>query len=186
VGRDITERKRAEEGLRDHQTALSASYRIHDLAGRLIAGRKRASPNRRELHDDLSQKLALLIMDTELLARGALARAADLAERAGAISQRASEIATDVHRLSHELHPATLQAIGLVASIHRICRDVGRQHGIAVDFSHHGVPKTIQPDVALCLYRIVQEALHNVVKHSGARRHRRGRDRLDLAIADSG
>jgi signal transduction histidine kinase len=191
-GLDITERRRAEEGLRDHQTALSASYRrIHDLAGRLIAGQE-AERHRsaRELHDDLSQKLALLMVDIEQLARGALPGAAGLAERVGEISQRAAEIATDVHRLSHELHPARLEALGLVASIHSICRDVGRQHGIAVDFSHHSVPTAIPPQVALCFYRVVQEALHNVVKHSGARRAAveltSGDGRLDLAIADSG
>jgi PAS domain S-box-containing protein len=192
IGRDITERMRAEEGLREHQTALSASYRrIHDLAGRLIAGQETERHRiARELHDDLSQKLALLIMDIEQLGRGAPQRTANLTERVDAVSRRAAEIAADVHRLSHELHPTKLEALGLVAAVHSVCRDVGRQHGIAVEFRHHRVPETVPPQVALCCYRIVQEALHNVVKHSGARRASvqltSADGMLDLTIADPG
>ena len=92
----------------------SASYkRIHDLAGRLIAGQETERHRiARELHDDLSQKLALLTIDIEQLARGALLRAAELAKRVGEISRRAAEIATDVHRLSHELHPTRARSSG--------------------------------------------------------------------------
>jgi PAS domain S-box-containing protein len=142
VGRDITQRRRAEDGLREHQTALNASYkRIHDLAGRLIAGQETERHRiARELHDDLSQKLALLTIDIEQLARGGFVRVTGLAKRVREISKRAAEIATDVHRLSHELHPTRLEALGLVAAVRTICRDVGHQHGIAVDFRYTRVP----------------------------------------------
>ena len=171
---------------------LNASYkRIHDLAGRLIAGQETERHRiARELHDDLSQKLALLTIDIEQLARGALMRITGVARRVRSISKRSAEIASDVHRLSHELHPTKLEALGLVAAVRTICRDVSHQHGIDVDFSHTRVPTAIPPQVALCFYRIVQEALHNVVKHSGAKQASvkltGGDDALDLAIADPG
>src|SRR5262249_4076670 len=141
----------------------------HDLAGRLIAAqeaeRRRVA---RELHDDLSQKLALLSLDAEQLARGRPQRE-PAALRAKEIFDRVSEIASDIHRVSHELHPAKLAAIGLVRSLEALCRDVSLQHRIAVDFMHHDVPMGVNADVSLCLYRVTQEALHNVIKHSGAR-----------------
>ena len=106
------------------------------------------------------------------------------------LSDRAGEIASSVHLLSHELHPSKLEALGLVAAIESHCRDIRNQHDVAVEFQSSGVTTSIAPDLALCLYRIVQEALHNVVKHSGADKASvqltRDRDSLVLHIADPG
>jgi len=189
IGRDITERKRAEEALRTTGEALRASYeRVEDLAGRLIAAqeaeRKRIA---RDLHDDLSQKLALLSIDIDQIPRRTQA---ELGERVRDISGRAAEIASDVHRLAYELHPSKLESLGLVPALQSICRDVSRQYGLQVDFEHTRLPVEVPPDVALCLYRIVQEALHNVVRHSGARTAlvelRAAGDQLELHVADPG
>jgi PAS domain S-box-containing protein len=188
--RDITARRQTEAELRERDRQLQDTSALnHDLAGRLIAAqeaeRRRVA---RELHDDLSQKLALLSIDADLLARGTTRQAA--AARVREISSRANEIASDIHRLSHQLHPAKLGAIGLVASLEALCRDASIQHHIAVEFTHGDIPIGVTADVSLCLYRITQEALHNVTRHSGATRAlvriARDADELTLNIADQG
>jgi signal transduction histidine kinase len=101
-----------------------------------------------------------------------------------------SEIAEHVHDLSHELHPSRPEALGLGPAIRSVCGDMSRQHGITVEFRDVDVPLTIDGAVALCAYRIAQEALHNVVKHSGATRARVELTglgpALELVVADEG
>jgi PAS domain S-box-containing protein len=174
--RDVTESKRAQELNRD-------------LAGRLIASQEDERQRiARELHDDLSQKIALLNIEIDQLV-GEL-KADEHRSRLRKISLDAAGIATDVHNLSHELHPSKLQTLGLVAAMQSLCRDVSRQFGVDVAFSAAGLPESVDPNVSLCLYRITQEALHNVARHSGAReasvRLTRDDDGLSLQIADPG
>jgi signal transduction histidine kinase len=131
----------------------------------------------RELHDDLSRQLALLNREIDQLD---LSLDDDgLSERVRDLSQELERIASHVQRLSHELHPAGQGAQGLVASIARLCRDVAAEHAIEIDCTHHSMPADIPPDVSLCAYRIVQEALNNVVKHSGVTRAA-----IRMAVAD--
>ena len=187
----VSERRRAEDQLRATDEALHESYaQVADLSGRLIAAqeaeRKRIA---RDLHDDLSQKLALLSIDIGQLPRHVMT-ADELAARVRLISDRAAEIASDVHHLSYQLHPSKLESLGLVAAIQSICRDISVQHDLEVEFEHRHVPKVLPPDIALCLYRIVQEGLQNIVKHSGARAaavQLVARDgMLELHVADAG
>ena len=95
-----------------------------------------------------------------------------------------------VHALSHELHPAKLQTLGLVAAINSICLDTSRQSGVRVEFSHDKVPAVVDASASLCLYRITQEALHNIVRHSQARHASvhltSDRNFVYLFVADSG
>ena len=153
--RDVTDAKRTQ--------ALN-----HDLAGRLIvsqeAERQRIA---RELHDDLSQKIALLNIEIDQMA--AEAHGSESRTRLRDLSLRAGEIATDVHNLSHELHPSKLQTLGLVAAVQSLCQEVSRQFTVDVAFTAGTLPRSIDPGVSLCLYRIAQEALHNVTRHSHAR-----------------
>ena len=188
-----SKRRRAEAEWRAldarYRDALSKSNeRVEDLGGRLIAAqeaeRKRIA---RELHDDLSQKLALLSIDIDQIPRRPRHK---LVECVRSVSERAAEIATDVHLLAYQLHPSTLESLGLVTAIQRFCNDMACQHDLQVDFDHYCVPRNVHPDVALCLYRIVQEGLHNVVRHSGSRRasvQLAATDGvIDLHIADPG
>src|SRR6185503_12292050 len=69
---------------------------------------------------------------------------------------------------SHDLHPARLEIIGLAPALDALCRDVSRQYVLAVEFRQRGVDRPVPPAAALCLFRIAQEALHNVIKHSGS------------------
>jgi PAS domain S-box-containing protein len=176
VGRDITESRRAMDLNRD-------------LAGRLIASQEEERHRiARELHDDLSQKIALLNIEIDQVA-GQL-DAEDARIHLQRISGQAAEIATDVHNLSHELHPSRLQIIGLRPAFESLCREMSRQGEVQVVFTHGVVPEVVDPNVSLCLYRITQEALRNVMRHSRAsevqvRLWRHG-DSLELQIADSG
>src|SRR5262249_36810134 len=174
--RDITEAKRAH--------ALN-----RDLAGRLIVSQELERQRiARELHDDLSQKIALLNIEIDQLASHM--DGSDSRARVRDLSLRAGEIATDVHNLSRELHPSKLQTLGLVAAVQSLCQDTSRQYDVDVAFTAGTLPKSIDPGVSLCIYRITQEALHNVARHSQAR-HAAVRlaledDTLSLQIADSG
>ncbi len=92
--------------------------------------------------------------------------------------------------MSHQLHPSILQHLGLVVATRSFCKEISDQHGIHIELVHHGVPRSLPGDVALCLYRIVQEALRNVIKHSGAERARvefnGTAEELALQISDTG
>lgn len=173
---DITERKQFDRTQRE-------------LTGRMIEAqedeRRRVA---RELHDDLSQRVALLGLQLHEVGKGRNDLTAT--GKWKALTQAVQEIATDLHRISHHLHPTRLEAVGLVASLTTLCREVGDKHGLDVSFSAIGVPRTLPSDVTLCLYRIAQEALHNVVKHSGASRAEvqliNEGDELSLRIADPG
>ncbi len=182
-------RRRAEGALRVNEHALQASQEdTRRLAGRLIAAQEiERARIARELHDDLSQKVALLAIDISQLA---LSEAPGVRARANMMAERAAEIGTDLHNLSYELHPAKLQILGLVPATQLLCRDLGAHHRVSIDFVHERVPSKVPPEPALCLFRISQEALQNVVKHSGARnasvRLTGSAESLQLEISDPG
>jgi len=175
--------------VRDVTVAKRALELNRVLAGRVIvtqeAERQRIA---RELHDDLSQKIALLNIDVSQLAHELPFR--EYRGRLEKLSSQAKEIATDLYGLSHELHPSRLQTLGLVESMRLLCHDVSQQHNLTIAFSESHLPNSVDPSVALCLYRITQEALHNVVKHSqscdASVRLERDGDDIVLVVADSG
>ena len=175
---DITSRKQAEETARD-------------LSGRLIyaqeAERMRLA---RDLHDDLSQSLALLSIELEMFGQRQPAERGQISGRMQEFSVQVKRLSSEVHRLSHELHPAKLEQLGLVAALRGFCEEFAVAHEMAIEFAHRSVPRAVPQDTALCLYRIGQEALQNVVKHSGATAARVELDmegnELRLAIADDG
>jgi PAS domain S-box-containing protein len=189
----VLERKQAEEERAEKEAALRVSYeRIQDLAGRLIAAQE-AERTRiaRELHDDINQQIAgLSIALSNLKRRLREFDTAALEDGFGAVMQRTHNLADNVRRLSHDLHPGVLQHVGLVAALESHCSEFGRQHGIEVAFTPGDTPKTVQPDVALCLFRATQEALRNVARHAGAHRAQvalsPGDGEIVLTISDDG
>jgi len=192
IVRDITVRKRTEAALRAREIELRSTVeRNRHLAGRLIAAQEGERHRiARELHDDLSQKLAMLSIDLTHLGSGSAGSNGEFAARMQRISERTKEIASDLHHLSHRLHPARLHALGLIPALAALCRDTSRQHRTLVEFKYDELRERVDPDVALCLYRVTQEALHNVVRHSGAahatvRLNHRG-DHVSLQVADDG
>jgi signal transduction histidine kinase len=184
-------RRRAEQRLRASQERLRASYeRIRDLGRRLLAAQDvENSRLARELHDDVSQQLTVLALDLQLLMRGDADRPGETERLASQALERAEAIATSLRHLSHRLHPANLRLIGLVPALARLQADLSTP-ATAITFSHENTPGGIPSDVALCLFRVAQEALHNAVKHSGAPAvsvHLKGaQGRLVLTISDEG
>jgi signal transduction histidine kinase len=175
---EITNRKRAEED------------RL-ELSGQLIDFQeKERSRLARELHDDFNQRLAVLAFDLERTAQTVSNSSVEAGQRLHELWNRASEIGADLHSLSHSLHSSTLESLGLVLGVSSLCGEFAEQHQIQVDFAHENIPRSVQPDIALCLFRVAQEGLRNVKRHSGASRAEvrlEGmRQAISLSIADKG
>ena len=97
---------------------------------------------------------------------------------------------SDIQALSHGLHPARLELLGLEAAAAAFCEELSNRHGVTIDVHFENIPKALPPEISLCLYRVLQEALQNVVKHGGSGRAHVSLtghvDDLDLTIKDSG
>jgi signal transduction histidine kinase len=160
---DITEPKRAELALQESRQELRA------LAGRLINAeeqeRRRIS---RELHDGLNQKLACLAFDADGLRMVPFSSEDKIREQLFSLRTRIVELSKDVREISHKLHPSILEDLGLTAALHELCEEYSARDGIKVLFTAEAVPPAIPDEVAACLYRVAQEALHNVLKHAEA------------------
>jgi signal transduction histidine kinase len=180
-------RRGAENQVRRSQDELLASYvRIRDLGMRLLTAQDtERSRIARELHDDISQQMALLSVDLELL--GSNPPHPDRL-RTEALN-RANSIAKSIHDLSHRLHPAKLRLIGLVPALQALQRELARPD-VSIGITHTDVPPDLPPELKLCLFRVTQEALQNALKYSGASDiavHVSGEpEGLTLTIADDG
>ena len=174
---DITERKLAE-------TALA------NVSRRLIEAQEQERTRiARELHDDFAQRLALLAVELEQLHQDP----PDLPEVRGIVGKlqkQTTEIATDIQTLSRELHSTKLLYLGIAAAMRSFCQEFGERTKVKIDFKSHDLPSPLSPDVSLCLFRVLQEALHNSAKHSGVR-HVEVRlwgtsDEILLTVSDAG
>ena len=164
---------------------------LRSLTGRLIHAQEEERRRiARELHDDLNQGLALLAIELDLLAQKSPESVALLGDRLHELSSRVKKLSSAVHNLSHLLHPSKLEQLGLVASIRSLCKELARDHEMEIEFVDRQLPPSIPADAALCLYRIAQEALQNVLKHSGAQHARvdlqGSEDAVVLRITDEG
>ena len=121
-----------------------------------------------ELHDDFSQRLAVLSLGLENVDEATPASLPDVHKRLHELVRSTSELSTDLHTLSHELHSSTLESLGLVPAVAALCKEFSANQGIKVNFTSTEVPRSVFPDTALCVFRIVQEGLRNLKKHSGA------------------
>jgi PAS domain S-box-containing protein len=174
---DITERKLAEAGLADVRRRL------------IEAQEQERNRIARELHDDIGQRLALLAVELEQLHQDS----SDLPvvrSRMGELQKQASEIATDIQTLSHELHSTRLEYLGPVAAMRSLCQELGEQTRVKIEFNTQDLSSALPPDISLCLFRVLQEALRNAIKHSGAEHVEVGLwrtpDEIHLAVSDRG
>ncbi len=175
---DITERKLSEETL-------------FAMSGRLITAHEEERTRiARELHDDLSQRMALLQIGLDQFQQDLPGLSSEARQQLQDIAGIATEVSSDIHGLSHQLHPSKLDTLGLVSSLKGFCGEFSVQHKLPVQFLYSDIPALVPKDVTLCLFRIVQEALRNVVKHSGSTEAEvelsGNADGIDLCVSDSG
>ena len=161
------------------------------LSGRLIdAQEKERSRLAAELHDDFSQRLALLALGLENASEALLDSPRVAKHQLQELTNSAAELGADIHTVSHRLHSATLDSLGLAPGVSSLCKEFTDRYGIEIDYSADNVPRTVDPDVALCLFRIIQEALQNLKKHSGATKAKvrliKRADRIFVSVYDQG
>ena len=142
----------------------------------------------RELHDDITQRLARLAIDVGRCELGT--SGISPAETARDVREGLVQLSEDVHALSYRLHPAILEDLGLAAALRAESEHFTRHESIAVDVKLREIPEVIPHEPALCLFRVAQEALRNVARHAHARAvglSLRGLDGgLQLAVQDDG
>ena len=191
---DITERRNAEDRIRESQTALALSHQeTQHLAGRLIEAQDTERARiARDLHDDVSQQLAgVSIAFSGLKQRlGEYSVREELQQELVALQQQTLTLARNVRQLSHDLHPTVLRHLGLERALTSYCGELQRSHGVVMRCDADGDFASVAPEAGLCLYRIAQEALRNVVAHAGASRADvrlfRRDDDAEITISDDG
>lgn len=164
--------------LLERRRRRSAEERLRQLSGRLIAAQEdERSRIARDLHDDAGQRLALLAIELDQL-------------QAGSLADAVRALSADLHRIAHQLHPAILDQLGLLPAARRFAGELAARHGLTIEVVSERWPEALPRDAALVLYRVLQEALQNAVKHSGADRveiaFRGGGDELTVRVADQG
>jgi signal transduction histidine kinase len=175
---DATERKLAEDALAT-------------VSGRLIeAQEKERTRIARELHDDISQSLALLAIELQRFKDILPNSPANLRNQAQQLVDSATEISSAVHALSHELHSSKLEVLGLVPAMRGFCAELAKKQGLEIKFSHEGIQLSVPQEISLCLFRVMQEALQNAVKHSEVRHFevnvQGSSTEIHLTVQDSG
>ena len=174
---DVTRSRQAEAALRD-------------ASGRLIeAQEEERSRVARELHDDLSQRMALLSIELEQIAQ-AVSGSFKLRRRFESLQNQVQEISSDMHLLSYRLHPSKLDHLCLAAAIKSLCEQINAGGKVRVYLHQQSLPNALPKELTLCLFRIAQEALRNAVRHSGATHVRviirKSSDAIHVAVIDDG
>lgn len=175
---DITEQKLAEEAL------SSISRRLID------AQEQERSRIARELHDDINQRLALVAMGLDRQRGDLRSTTREMRSAMGKAIKQISDIVSDVHMMSHRLHCSKLDTVGLAAAAAGFCRELSKQQNVEVDFQCGGIARELPEAIALCMFRVLQEALQNAVRHSGAKHFKVSlaecTNQIALTICDEG
>lgn len=156
-----------------------------DLIGVQEEERRRIS---QELHDDLGQRLALLEIKLHQLEQNCMP--ANIAEGLKTVRDFVAELDRDIHRICYELYPVVLEKLGLLGALRCLCREFSESNGISITFEHEELSRHLPGNIAMCLYRVTQEALHNVFKHAKAKKAtvslRQTAEGVEIAIVDHG
>ena len=175
---DVTHRKQAEEAL-SGMTRKLVEAQEHERAR--IA---------RELHDDINQRLALLSVELEASRQKLPDTATDVSILLTELRKRINEISADVQSISHQLHSSQLEYLGIVGAARSFCREFSASQNVQIDFNHDDIPRPVSSEISLCLFRVLQEALHNAVKYSKVRhfevRLSCSENQLSLTVSDRG
>ena len=171
---DITEKKATTHELKRTHGELQ------QLASRLLQTQEEERQRiARELHDDIGQRLSLLMMELDVLSKEMpLERTAEQARIHNLLGQL-DELISDVHAMSHQLHSSKLKHLGLSVALREVCRQLSSQHRVAINLAADQPPQTLSEQVSLCFYRVAQEALSNAVKHSHS-------SRIELKLTNGG
>jgi PAS domain S-box-containing protein len=154
---DVTKRKEAEE-------ALSGMTR------KLVEAQEQERTRiGRELHDDITQRLVMLAIEIEQAREHPLGTSLGAQGQAHQLSGKVKEIATDIQVLSHQLHSSKLEYLGLVGGMRSWCKEFGERQKMEIAFKSAGLQAPPPPEISLCLFRVLQEALNNAARHSGAK-----------------
>ncbi|MGI8988764.1 MAG: chemotaxis protein CheB [Bryobacteraceae bacterium] len=217
---DITERKREDDLLMQaHEAELREALMAHDdpaaardgslpprapdpalartreelqaLTAKLMSvqedERRRLS---RELHDHLNQRLAMLEVEVQSVERGLPAADSSLRDRLRSVCGQVAELSDDVRRVAYQLHPSSLDHLGLAVALRSYCADFSRREIMQVRFAHRNLPDSLPPEIASCLYRVAEEALRNIAKHARTKLAivsiSRRDHRIQLTIRDPG
>ena len=176
---DVTERKLAQEALSHVNAKL---VEAHEEERTWIA---------RELHDDINQRIAFLAVTLDILKKGLPAGfSSDPQKNIRGAKEQVKELGQAVQALSHRLHSSKLEYLGLTAAVESFCREFAELQEVQVECQCDVVPATLQRETALCLFRVLQEALQNAKKHSGSRHFqvflRYSQDEINLCVSDFG
>jgi len=187
------ERRRAQiEFLKQKEELEAAAQQLFTVAGRVVDSQEEERRRiARELHDDFSQRLALVSMKiTNLAGRDRALSAGELNADLEDVRESISSVAEDLHGLSRQLHPARLELLGLVRALRAQCSEFQRTRGIETVFEASASNDDASPQAATCLYRVLQESLMNIAKHSGSARAyvtlSRQENQLELRVRDEG
>jgi PAS domain S-box-containing protein len=178
VAADITERKQAEEML-------------STMSRRLIeAQEEERAWIARELHDDFNQRVAMVSVNLECLERDLSGSEVQAKSYTEEIKEQIKELGTDIQALSHRLHSSKLDYLGLVSACKGFCTELSARPNVEIEFRSENIPPNLPKEMSLCLFRVLQEALQNAVKHSGVRSFRVSldatSDEVKLSVSDSG
>lgn len=171
IRKEVAKRKTTQAKLHKTLTLLRRQAKeTRILAKRLISVQEEERQRlARDLHDETNQKLALLSLQVASLKQGLPLPTTQLKKRLQTLLDNISSLANEVRQLAHQLHPAVLEHLGLVEAIQAHISEVSHTTGIEIFFRHRNLPKSIPFDLSLCLYRVAQECLGNVIKHAHAR-----------------
>jgi PAS domain S-box-containing protein len=175
---DVTERKLAEDALAK-------------VSGRLIEAQEEERRwIARELHDDIGQRLALLMNNLALMEQHPPGSVAEIRKRTQEHLESLREIAVDAQAMSHRLHSSKLRYLGIVAAAQSFCQELTEQRKVKIGFKYADIPAAVTEEISLCLFRVLQEALNNAVRHSGVLHFevelRGAPDEIHLSVQDAG
>jgi signal transduction histidine kinase len=182
---NLTRRRRAEKSLLQSREALSA------MSQRLIeAQEKERSGIALELHDDINQRLAAVRLQLSFLGKSLPTSMDATQEGLTAANRRIAELLSDIQAMSHRLYSPSLKHLGLVQAAEALCKEFSAAQHIDIEFCSNKGSQDLPEEIRLCLFRVLQEALQNLAKHSGAGRGQvlliEGPDTIELIVRDEG
>ena len=179
----VEEEKRTQQELIDERAQLST------MSQRLIEAQEEERTRiARELHDGINQQIALLAVRLDGL--NLRVSAPELRREVGTVKQQVDDLGSDVQALSHRLHSSKLEHLGLASAAAGFCKESADLQNVQIDFHSENIPRDLSPEICLCLFRVLQEALQNAIKHSGSQHVQvslaSGSEGIELTVQDSG